>query len=74
MLPDGVWSDTFFSEEKSLLGNTCAQMFCAPPGFVDVYPMKAKSEAGNALGDFVNDWGIPQFLSTDQAKEEWDGE
>ena len=36
--------------------------------------MRAKSEAGNALAEFVNDWGIPQFLRTDQAKEEWDGE
>ena len=54
MLPDGIWSDTFFSEERSILGNTCAQMFCAPTSFVDVYPMKAKSKAGYALGDFVN--------------------
>ena len=74
MLSEGVWSDTFFSEEKSILGNTCAQMFTAPSSFVETYPMKTKSKAGTKLGEFVNDWGIPKFLRTDQAKEEWDGE
>ena len=74
LLSKGIWSDTFFSEVTSNKGNTCAQMFCTLPHFVDVIPMKSKGDAGHALGELVNTWGIPKFLRTDQAKEEWDGE
>ena len=74
LLSKGIWSDTFFSEVTSTTGNTCAQMFCAPPHFVEAIPMKSKGDAGHALGEFVSMWGIPKFLRTDQAKEEWDGE
>ena len=74
MFPSGVYSDTFFSETTSLQGNTCAQMFCAPPWLVDVFPMKSKSKAGEALKDFINEWGIPRFLHTGQAQEEIHGE
>mmetsp|Transcript_62172 Transcript_62172/g.183825 ORF Transcript_62172/g.183825 Transcript_62172/m.183825 type:complete len:289 (-) Transcript_62172:1229-2095(-) len=70
IFPSGVWIDTLFSETASLSGNTCTQRFCAPPWFVDVFPMKRKAQAGESLGYFSNEWGIPRFLRTDQAQEE----
>jgi hypothetical protein len=40
-----VYSDTFFSDVKSLQGDTCAQMFTTDFGFEEVYPMKTKADA-----------------------------
>ena len=66
-----VYSDTMFSETKSLQGNTCAQIFLASDcGFSDLYGMATKSEAGDKLNTFVSTYGIPETLTTDNAKEE----
>ena len=66
-----VYSDTMFSEQKSALGNTCAQVFLAGDcGFSDVYGMQTKAEAGDKLNTFVQSYGIPEELTTDGAKEE----
>mmetsp|Transcript_2147 Transcript_2147/g.3294 ORF Transcript_2147/g.3294 Transcript_2147/m.3294 type:complete len:1178 (+) Transcript_2147:1032-4565(+) len=66
-----VYSDTMFSEQKSLTGNTCAQVFLARScGFSDLYCMPTKGEAGDRLNTFITTYGIPEELTTDNAKEE----
>ena len=42
MLPGREWNGPFFSETKYIYGNNCYQMFCKPPMFVNIYPMKTK--------------------------------
>jgi hypothetical protein len=46
-----------------------AQIFTNDVGFTRIYPMKLKSEAPNALLEFVQDIGIPAQLHSDNAKE-----
>jgi hypothetical protein len=62
-------SDTFFSNVKSILQNNCAQLFMTDFGYGKVVPMRAKSEAGHALKELIQDVGIPKHLHTDGAKE-----
>ena len=51
------YTDTLFAKEKSLLGNTCAQIFTDGEGFTYVHPMKSKSQAGEALNKATMDVG-----------------
>ncbi len=62
-------SDTFFSNTKSILQNTCAQLFMTDFGYGKITPMKQKSEAGHALKELIQDVGIPSDIHTDGAKE-----
>ncbi|MGH7954974.1 MAG: hypothetical protein ACREOZ_03350, partial [Gloeomargaritales cyanobacterium] len=64
------YSDTMFSDVKSLRGNLCAQVFVTAEEYNRVYPMKLKSEAGEKLNEFVIDIGIPELVETDSAGEE----
>ena len=45
-LSSTCYTDTLFSTQKSILGNTCAQMFTDGKGFTYVHPMKSKAQAG----------------------------
>ncbi len=63
------YSDTFFSKEKSVLNNTCGQLFVTNFGFTKFVPMKLKSEASLALQELIQDVGIPSHIHTDGAKE-----
>ena len=63
------YSDTLFSNIKSLNQNTCAQLFAAE-NFAWVYPMTSKSKAGEALKALVEDVGIPNELVVDGASEQ----
>ena len=66
-----LYSDTLFSDQKSLLGNTCAQAFLAGNcGFSAIYGMSTKADAGDKLNTFITTYGIPETLTTDGAKEE----
>ena len=62
-------SDTFFSNVVSLRGNTCVQLFANKGNYVKPYPMKSKSEAGEALSRFLVEVGLPNSLLTDGALE-----
>jgi hypothetical protein len=63
------YSDTFFSEVKSVRGFSCAQVFVDRTEFSVVYPMKRKGEAPDALRFFIEEVGIPSHLHTDGAPE-----
>jgi hypothetical protein len=45
-----------------------AQIFTNDTGYMRVFPMKLKSEAPNALLEFIRDVGIPNHIHSDNAK------
>jgi hypothetical protein len=63
------YTDTAFSKDTSLAGNSCVQLFTDGQGFVVAYPMRSKSEAGTALQKFCRDIGVPNMLHMDNAPE-----
>ena len=64
MSPGGIWSDIFFSETTSISVNKRPQMFCTPPRFIDIYPLKTKGEADHYLNKFINNSEITQLFRT----------
>jgi hypothetical protein len=62
-------SFTFFASTRSLVRNTCGQLFISDFGFGKFCPQRLKSEAGYSLQEFLQDVGIPRHLHTDAAKE-----
>jgi len=65
-----VYSDTMFSDKKSMHGMTCAQVFVMTEGFVKVYLMKNKAEAYDTLNNFYVTVGFPLKIITDNTKED----
>jgi len=63
------YSDTFFSDYRSTKGNTMAQLFTNDCKFLRVFLMRKKSEAANALLEFIQDMGIPASMHCDGALE-----
>jgi transposase len=63
------YSDTFFSNQTSVRGNTMAQLFVNDIKYLRIMPMRKKSEAGSALLELIQDIGIPSVIHTDGAKE-----
>lgn len=69
-ISDTCYTDTFFSSVKSVRGYKCFQLFSLQEcKFDTTYLMKAKSQAIDALGDFVRYYGAPNLLVHDGAKE-----
>jgi hypothetical protein len=63
------YSDNFFSDSKSIRGNTMAQLFVNDASFLKIFPMEKKSEATTDLLDLIHNIGIPYSLHTDGTKE-----
>ena len=64
------YTDTLFSKQKSVVGNTCAQLFTDGKGFTYVHPMTSKKYAGEALHKVTIDVGVPNTLISDGAGEQ----
>ncbi len=64
------YTDTLFGQCKSISNNTCAQIFANESYFVKAYPMERKSMAGQALRQFIRDFGVPEQLTSDGASEQ----
>jgi Reverse transcriptase (RNA-dependent DNA polymerase) len=64
------YCDTLFGRHKSLNGNTCAQVFANKSFFVVAYPMDTKAKAGAALREFISEYGVPELLTFDGAREQ----
>ena len=64
-----MYTDTVFGKVKSLLGNTCAQVYTTPFHWCHVDPMRTKSEAHLTLDALFKSVGIPRVLIPDNAKE-----
>ena len=59
------YTDTLNSTQKSIIGNTCAQIFTDGKGFTYVHPMKSKAQSGEALHKVTIDIGVPNTLISD---------
>ena len=70
LLRGHFYSDTMDGRHKSLDGNKYAQIFANKDFFGVAYPMEAKSGAGDALRQFVYDYGRPEKLTTDDSREQ----
>jgi hypothetical protein len=64
------YTDTLFGRCKSISNNTSAQIFANESYFVKAYPMEKKSMAGQALRQFIRDFGVPEQLTSDGASEQ----
>ena len=52
-----IYTDTIFAKEKYIVGNTCAQIF-TDGEFVQIIPMRSKSDAGTTLDRINRDVGV----------------
>lgn len=64
------YTDTLEAKTSSVWGHKYGQIFCNDRGFAYFVPMKAKSEAGDALEIFAQDVGVPSHFHMDNAKEQ----
>ena len=65
-----IHMDTMNGRYKSLDGNKHAQIFANESFFATAYPMEHKSSTGQALKQFISDFGIPDKLVCDGAAEQ----
>ena len=65
-----VYTDTMDGQHKSLDGNKFAQVFAMDFHFSAVYPMESKGHAGDALKQFITDFGVPDKIMCDGSKEQ----
>ena len=65
-----VYTDTMHGHFKSLDGNRYAQVFATEDFFAAVYLMESKSMAGDALKEFITDFGVPDKIVMDGAAEQ----
>ena len=65
-----VYTDTMDGQHKSLDGNKFTQVFATDFHFSAVYPMESKGHAGDALKQFITDFGLPDKIICDGSKEQ----
>ena len=65
-----IYMDTMGGWHKSLDGNKYAQVFVNDSFFAVSYPMDKKSSAGQALKQFIADFGIPERIVCDGSGEQ----
>ena len=61
-------TDTLFVVVKSLMGNTCAQIF-NDGEYMYIHTIKSKNEAGHGLQNFTEDVGIPAVIMRHNAEK-----
>ena len=54
-----IYTNAMNGCHKSLDGNKHAQVFATEQFFVTSYPMESKSMSGQALKEFISDFGVP---------------
>ena len=65
-----VYTDTMDGQHKSLDGNKFALVFATDFHFSAVYLMESKGHAGDALKQFITDFGVPDKIICDGSKEQ----
>ena len=65
-----VYTSTMHGHFKSLDGNKYAQIFATEDYFAAAYPMESKALAGDALKEFIADYGMPDKIIMDGAGEQ----
>jgi hypothetical protein len=67
----GMWSsDTMDGRVTSIDGNRYGQVFANGSFFAAIYPMAKKASAGQALKEFISDFGVPDKMTIDGSKEQ----
>ena len=64
-----VYADTMVSSQKSIRGNTCAEILITSEGLVNGLALKSKGDAYLAFEKSCKEDGIPNLLVTDMARE-----
>ena len=70
LLRGDFYTDTMDGRCKSLNGNRYAQVMANKDFFAVAYPMTNKSGAGDALRQFINEYGRPEKLTFDGSQEQ----
>lgn len=70
LLRGDFYTDTMDGRCKSTHGNKYAQVFANKDFFAFSYPLTSKSEAGDALRQFIHDFGRPEKLTYDGSQEQ----
>jgi hypothetical protein len=70
LLRGDFYTDTMDGRCKSLNGNRYAQIMANKDFFAVAYPMSNKSGAGDALRQFINEYGRPEKLTFDGSQEQ----
>ena len=65
----GFYTDTLFAKDKYIVGNACAQIF-TDGEFVQIIPMRYKSEAGTTLDRINRDFGVANEIFMDNAPKQ----
>ena len=65
-----IYTDTMDGQPSSLDGNKYGQVFATDFHFSAVYPMESKGLAGDALKQFIADFGVPDQIICDGSKEQ----
>ena len=66
-----VATDTLFSSETGLNGETCAQLYVGKHStFTYIFCMKTESQMADTLQDLIRECGAPNALFSDNAKSE----
>ena len=65
-----IYTDTLNGKVTSLDGNKYAQVFATSDFFAKVYPMDTNAKAGDALKEFITDFGVPDKVVMDGASEQ----
>ena len=69
-LPGEWFTDTVHGRTTSRDGNKYGQVFANHTYFAAIYPMDRKGKAGEALRVFCQEFGVPERLTMDGAKEQ----
>ena len=72
--PNKWYSDTFFSQVKSIKAHKAGQMFIHGKGVDIPFTLDWKGKAHEAIMSFIHEVRIPGMVVTDNAKEETLGE
>ena len=70
LLRGDFYTDTMDGRCKSTSGNRYAQVFANKDFFAMAYPLAVKSAAGDALRQFINEFGRPERLTFDGSQEQ----
>ena len=70
LLRGEFYTDTMDGRCESINGNRYAQVFAYKDFFVAAIPLQSKSEARDALRQFVNEYGRPERLTFDGSQEQ----
>ena len=65
-----IYTNTMDGQRKSLDGNMYTQVFATDFHFSAVYLMDSKGMAGDALKQFIADYGVPDQIICDGSKEQ----